>query len=159
MSPVMFGPSFLPELREILLSTSEVIHYGSDGGVSHVGDEPFLEPWRLRSLEYDRRRGRSRVLLCGLTAPDGRDVTATIYAGDFRGLHLNSSRSKEWNGSDHYHDLAVRVSMLLVEQIITQDPDAVPNHVRIQSPADRPHRGGDPDARAPRSSWWAMRGE
>jgi hypothetical protein len=159
MSPVMFGPSFLPQLREILLSTNQVTHYGSDGGISHVGDEPFLEQWRLRSLECNPKRGRSRVLRCVLTAPDGRDVTATIYAGDFPGLHRNSSRTKEWNGSDHHHDLAVRVSMLIVEQIITQDPDAVPDHVRIQSPADRPRRVGDSDARAPRSSWRAMRGE
>jgi hypothetical protein len=49
--------------------------------------------------------------------------------------------------------------MLIEQQIITQDPDAVPDHVRIQSPADRPRRVRDFDARAPRSSSWAMRGE
>ncbi|MGH3188952.1 MAG: hypothetical protein ACRDPY_10145 [Streptosporangiaceae bacterium] len=159
MSPVTFGPSFLPELREILLSTDKVTHYGPDGEPTKVGDEPFLEQWRLRSLGYDQEQGGSRVI-CVLTTADGRDVTATIDARDFRGLRRHSSRSKEWNGSDHYHDLAVYVSVLFQEQIITRDPDTVPDHVRIQSPANRPRRGaGDSDAQAPSSSWWAMRGE
>jgi hypothetical protein len=87
-------------------------------------------------------------------------VTATIDAGDFRSLHGNSSRSEEWNGSDHYHDLAVYVSVLLQEQIIGRSPDTIPDHVRIQSPTDRSRRGTpDSDVHAPGSSWWATRGE
>ena len=159
MRPVTFGRSFLPELREILLSTGEATYYGPDGEPTQVRDEPFLEGWRLHSLGYDPERGGSRVK-CVLTAADGRDVTATILASDFPSLRRNSSRSKDWNGSDHYHDLAVYVSVLLQEQIIGRDPDTVPDHVRIQSPADRPRRGArDSDGQAPGSNWWAMRGE
>jgi hypothetical protein len=154
-----FGRSFLPELRGILLSMDKVTHYGSDGEPTQVGDEPFLGDWRLRSLGYDPERGGSRVI-CVLTAPDGRDVTATIDVGDFRSLHRNSSRSKQRNGSDHYHDLAVYVSVLLQEQIIERDSDVVPDYVRIQSPADRSRRGNrESDPPAPGSGWWAMRGE
>lgn len=159
MEPMTFGKSFLPELREILLSTDKVTYYGPDGEPTKVKDEPFLERWQLRSLGYDPERGSSRVL-CVLTAADGRDVTATIDASDFRSLRRNSSRSKEWNGSDHYHDLAVHVSVLLQEQIIGRNPDTVPQHVRIQSPADRPRgAAGNSSVQAPSSSWWAMRGE
>lgn len=150
MASVMFGPSFLPELREILLSVGEATSYGPDGRPTEVRDEPFLGEWRLRSLAYDARRDRSRVV-CVLTAGDGREVTATIDASDFRDLRRNSSRSPEWNGSAHYHDLAVAVSVLIEEQIITHDPDTVPDQLRIQSPADRArigHQGGSEDG------WW-----
>jgi hypothetical protein len=51
------------------------------------------------------------------------------------------------------------MSVLIQEQIITHDPDTVPDYVRIQSPADRPRRVEDSDDQAPSSSWWAMRGE
>jgi hypothetical protein len=159
MRPVTFSRSFLPELREILLSMGETTYFGPDGEPTQVRDEPFLEQWRLRSLGYDPERGGSRVV-CALTAADGRDVTATIDASDFRSLRRNSSRSKDWNGSDHYHDLAVYVSVLLQEQIIGRNPDTLPDHVRIQSPADRSRRGArDSDWQAPSSDWWATRGE
>jgi hypothetical protein len=158
MRSVTFGPSFLTELREILLSTDKVTHYGPDGKPTQVGDEPFLEPWRLRSLGYAPGRGRSRID-CVLTAADGREVTATIDARDFPSLHQNSSRSEERNGSDHYHDMAVYASVLLQEQIIGRDPDTVPDHVCIQSPTDRPRRVRDSNDKAPSSSWWAMRGD
>jgi hypothetical protein len=159
MRPMTFGRSFLPELREILLSMDKATYYGRDGEPTQVRDEPFLEQWRLRSLGYDPEQGGSRVM-CVLTTADGRDVTATIEASDLPSLRRNSSRSKEWNGSDHYHDLAVYVSVLLQEQIIGRNPDTVPDHVRIQSPVDRSGRGArDSDAQAPSSDWWAMRGE
>jgi hypothetical protein len=83
MAGVTFGPSFLPELREFLLSS-------------------------------------------------GEEVTATIDASDFPHLRRNSSRTQAWNGSDHYHDMAVQASVLTQEQILTYDPDAVRDHVRIQ---------------------------
>jgi hypothetical protein len=153
-----FGRSFLPELREILLSMDKVTYYGPDGEPTQVRDEPFLEQWRLRSLGYDPEQGGSRVM-CVLTAADGRDVTATIDAGDFREPRRRPSRGKKRNGSDHRLGLATYISVLIEEQIITHDPDTVPDHVRIQSPADRPRRARDSDALAPSSSWWAMRGE
>ena len=103
MTSATFGPGFLPELGEILVSTGQGISYGPDGEPTEVTDEPFLEQWRLRSLGYDPNRGRNRI--------------------------------------------------------ITHDPDTVPDHVRIQSPADRPRRVEDSDDQAPSSSWWAMRGE
>jgi hypothetical protein len=98
MSTVEFGPSFLPELREILLSTGKATSYGPDGAPVEVKDEPFLGQWRLQRLAYAPEQGRSRVI-CALTAANGRDVTATIEADDFSDLHRNSSRSKAWNGS------------------------------------------------------------
>jgi hypothetical protein len=158
MTSATFGPGFLPKLREILLSVGQSISYGPDGEPTEVGDEPFLEQWRLRSLSYDPDRGRNRVV-CVLTAADGRDVTATIDASDFREPRRGSSRSKKRNGPDHRMSTAVYISVLLQEQIITRDPDTVPDRVRIQSPADRPRRVGDSGTQAPSSSWWAMRGE
>jgi hypothetical protein len=158
MTSATFGPDFLPELREILLSVGQGISYGPDGEPTEVTDEPFLEQWRLHSLGYDPKRGESRIV-CVLTAPDNRDVTATIDASDFREPRRGSSRGKIRNGSDHCPSRAVYMSVLIQEQIITRDPDTVPDHVRIQSPADRPRRIEDSDDQAPSSSWWAMRGE
>jgi len=157
MTCATFGPSLLPELREILLSTGQGISYGPDGEPAEVTDEPFPEQCRLGNLEYDPNRGRSRIV-CVLTAPDGRDVTATIDASDFREPRRDSTGGKQRNASDHRPSLASYLSMLLEEQIITRDPATVPDHVRIQSPADRP-RVGDSGDHEPRSSWWAMRGE
>jgi len=72
MTSATFGPGFLPKLREILLFVGQSISYGPDG-------EPT--------------EGRNRVV-CVLTAADGRDVTATIDASDFREPRRGSSRSK-----------------------------------------------------------------
>jgi|GEM_PF-2157837 len=149
MSPMTFGPSFLPELREILLSTGEATYYGPDGKITQIVPEPFLGRWQLRALGYDPQRGES-LAICVLTATDGRDVTATIDVKDFRGLRRNSSRSPRQNGSDRYHDLAVYVSVLVQEQILTYDPDSVSDQVRIQSPVDR--------AASARSGTWPRRG-
>jgi hypothetical protein len=135
---VPFGPSFLPELREILLSTGTGYSYGPDGELAAVTDEPFLGPWRLRSLAYDRELGKSRVV-CVLVA-GGNEVTATIDAGDFPRLRRNSTRTRSWNGSDRYHDMAVQASVLIEEQILTRDPEEVSGVVRIQVPADRAGR-------------------
>ena len=132
---VPFGPSFLPELREILLSTGTGYSYGPDGELVSATDEPFLGPWRLRSLDYDRELGKSRVV-CVLVA-QGNEVTATIDAGDFPRLRRNTTRTRAWNGSDRYHDMAVQASVLIEEQILTKDPEEVSGVVRIQVPAGR----------------------
>ena len=142
-----FGPSLLPELREILLSTGDAYSYGPDGELAGVREEPFLGAWRLRSLAYDKERGKSRVV-CVLTADD-KEVTATIDASDFARLRRNSTRTKAWNGSAHYHDLAVKASMLIEEQIIVKEPATVPDQVRIQEPHDRV-RGRRPPGRLAR---------
>ena len=42
-----FGPSVVPELREILLSTSEAAFYGPDGRLTEVREVPFLGEWHL----------------------------------------------------------------------------------------------------------------
>jgi len=133
-----FGPSFLPELREILLSTGTGYSYGPDGELTGVTDEPFLGPWRLYSLDYDAELGKSRVV-CVLVAR-GNEVTATIDAGDFPRLRRNSTRTRAWNGSDRYHDMAVQASVLIEEQILTRDPEEVPGVVRIQVPSGRAGR-------------------
>jgi hypothetical protein len=103
-----FGPSVVPELREILLSTSEGEFYDPDGRLIEVRDVPFLEEWHLSRLDFDPDLGRSR-LVCVLTGA-GKTVTATIDAGDFAGLRDNTSNTPEWNGSP-YHDLAVQLSV------------------------------------------------
>jgi len=42
-----FGPSVVPELREILLSTGEGKFFGPDGRLTAVREVPFLEKWHL----------------------------------------------------------------------------------------------------------------
>ena len=42
MGRMEFGPSVVPELREILLSTSEGAFYGPDGRLTEVREVPFL---------------------------------------------------------------------------------------------------------------------
>jgi hypothetical protein len=130
-----FGPSVVPELREILLSTSEGELYDPDGRMTEVRDVPFLEGWQLSWLGFDPALGGSRVV-CVL-AGAGRTVTATIGADDFPDLRDNASASPEWNSSA-YHDLAVLLSTLIQEQVLTWDPADIPtDQIRIQLPADR----------------------
>src|ERR1700677_12651 len=130
-----FGSSVVPELREILLSTSEGEFYDPDGRLAEVRDVPFLEEWQLSQLGFDPDLGGSRVV-CVLTGA-GKTVTATIDADDFPDLRDNTSTSPEWNGSA-YHDLAVQLSTLIQEQVLTWDPADIPtDQIRIQLPADR----------------------
>jgi len=130
-----FGSSVVPELREILLSTSEGEFYEPDGRVTEVRDVPFLEEWQLSQLGFDPDLGGSRVV-CVLTGA-GKTVTATIDASDFPDLRDNTSITSEWNGSSH-HDLAVQLSTLIQEQVLTWDPADIPtDQIRIQLPADR----------------------
>lgn len=42
-----FGPSVVPELREVLLSTSEGAFYDRDGRLIELREVPFLGEWRL----------------------------------------------------------------------------------------------------------------
>ena len=130
-----FGPGVVPELREILLSTSEAAFYGPDGRLAEIREVPFLEEWHLTRLDFDADLGRSR-LVCVFTGA-GKEVTAIIDAGDFPDLRGNTSRSPEWNASA-YHDLAVHLSVLIQEQILTWDPaDISPDEIHIRRPADR----------------------
>ena len=135
MGRMEFGPSVVPELREILLSTSEGAFYSPDGGLTEVREVPFLGEWQLSRLGFDPDLGRSR-LVCVLTGA-GKTVTATIDADNFPDLRGNTSTSPEWNGSA-YHDLAVLLSTLIQEQVLTWDPaDIRSDEVRICLPADR----------------------
>jgi hypothetical protein len=60
-------------------------------------------------------------------------------------LRKNASNSPAWNGS-RYHDLAVHLSVLIQEQILTRDPaDFSPDEIRIRRPADR---------LAEAAAWW-----
>jgi hypothetical protein len=130
-----FGPTVVPELREILLSTSEAAFYGPDGGLTEIREVPFLEEWRLTRLGFDPDLGRSRII-CVL-AGAGKEVMAIIDVGDFADLRDNTSKSPEWNASA-YHDLAVQLSVLIQEQILTWDPaDISPGEIHIRRPADR----------------------
>ena len=135
MGRMEFGPSVLPELRKILLSTGEGKFYDPDGRLTEVKQVPFLEQWQLSRLDFDPDLGRSRVV-CVLTGA-GKTVTATIDASDFPDLRDNTSNSPEWNGSA-YHDLAVLLSVLIQEQVLVRDPaDISTDDIRIRRPADR----------------------
>jgi hypothetical protein len=130
-----FGQSVVPELREILLSTSEGEFYGPDGRLTEVREVPFLEEWHLSRLGFDPDLGKSR-LVCVLTGA-GKTVTAIIDVGDFPDLRDNTSNNPEWNGSA-YHDLAVQLSTLIQEQVLIRDPaDVSTDEIRIQLPVDR----------------------
>jgi hypothetical protein len=130
-----FGPSVVPELREILLSTGEGKFFGPDGQLIEVKEVPFLEAWHLSQLGFDLDLSKSRIV-CMLTG-GGKTVTATIDADDFADLRDNTSVSPEWNGSG-YRDLAVQLSVLIQEQILTHDPAGFgAGEVRICLPADR----------------------
>jgi hypothetical protein len=131
-----FGPSVVPELREILLSTSEGKFFAPDGRLTAVRQVPFLGEWQLIRLDFDPHLGRSR-LICVFTGA-GKTVTATIDASDFPDLRDNTSINREWNGSAAYHDLAVHLSVLIQDQILTWDPaDIRSDEIRIRIPADR----------------------
>jgi hypothetical protein len=105
MKAVTFGDSFVPELREILTSVSTATAYSENGDVIETREQPFTYPWQLARIGYDPGSGRSRVI-CQLTA-EGRTVTAVIDANDFGKLRVNNSRTRAWNGSEHYHDMAL----------------------------------------------------
>ncbi len=138
MGRMEFGPSAVPELREILLSTSEAAFYSPDGKLTGTTEVPFLERWHLTWLGFDPVLGRSRII-CVLTAA-GKEVTAIIDAGDFPDLRDNTSKNPEWNASA-YHDLAVHLSVLIQEQILTWDPaDISAGEIPIRRPADRANR-------------------
>ncbi|SRR5712691_7713088 len=129
----VFGDSFVPELREILTSTSTVTACSPDGR-RQVTEQPFTKPWQLRWIGVAQDSGNSRVT-CGLEADD-KIVTATIDAADFGRTSRNTSRSRAWNGSN-YHDMAVLASTLIQEQILTWDPSKLANEIQIRLPSDR----------------------
>ena len=136
MGRMEFGPSVVPELREILLSTSEGKFFGPDGRLTAVREVPFLGEWQLSRLDFDPDLGRSRLV--GVFTGAGKTVTATIDASDFPDLRDNTSINREWNGSAAYHDLAVHLSVLIQDQILTWDPaDIRSDEIRIRIPADR----------------------
>ena len=135
MGRMKFGPSVVPELRQILLSTSEGAFYGPDGRLTAVREVPFLGEWHLTRLDFDPDLGRRRII--GVLTGADKEVTAIIDVGDFPDLRDNTSKSPEWNTSA-YHDLAVHLSDLIQEQILTWDPaDISSGEIRIRRPADR----------------------
>jgi hypothetical protein len=130
-----FDPQFLRDLREILRSDSTTEFYDAGGGVAATADMPFLEQWRLRSLDFDPVLGKKRVV--AILSAAGKTVTATIDAADFPDLARKKSRSRAWN-STRYRDLAVLVSVLIQEQVVTWEPaELEADQVRIRRPADR----------------------
>jgi|SRR5580658_5044379 hypothetical protein len=135
MRAVTFGDSFVPELREILTSTSTATSYGKNGDVIESREQPFTYPWWLARIGYDPDSGRGRVI-CQLTT-EGHVVTAVIDADDFGKLRTNNSRSRAWNNSARYHDMAVLASTLIEEQILTRDPSQLGSEVQIRLPGNR----------------------
>jgi hypothetical protein len=67
----------------------------------------------------------------------GKTVTAIIDAANFPKLRGNNSRSGAWNGSEHYHDMAVLASTLIEEQIVTWDSSQLGSEIQIKLPKDR----------------------
>jgi hypothetical protein len=135
MERLTFGDSFVPELREILTSTATATSYDTDGNQVETREQTFTYPWRLKWIGYDPDLGHSRVR-CNLAA-DGKTVTAIVDAGDFGELRRNNSRSRTWNGSRHYHDMAVLASTLIEEQIVTWDPSQLGSEIQIKLPKNR----------------------
>lgn len=135
MKAFTFGESFVPELREILTSISTAMSYGRNGNEIETREQPFTYPWKLTWIGYDPGIGRGRVI-CKLAA-EGKTVAAVIDADDFRKLRRNNSRSGAWNGSEHYHDMAVLASTLIEEQVVTWDPSELGSEVQIKLPKDR----------------------
>jgi hypothetical protein len=135
MEALAFGDSFVPELRDILTSVSTAASYSRNGKKIETREQPFTYPWQLTWIGYDPDLGHRRVI-CKLAA-EGKTVTAVIDAGDFRKLRGNNSRSRAWNGSGHYHDMAVLASTLIEEQIVTWDPSQLGSEVQIKLPGDR----------------------
>lgn len=135
MNAVTFGDSFIPELQEILTSISTATSYGRNGSEIETREQPFTYPWQLTWIGYDpERRGR---VVCKLAA-EGKTVAAIIDADEFPGkLRANNSRSGSWNGSEHYHDMAVLASTLIEEQVVTWDPSQLGGKVQIKLPKDR----------------------
>src|SRR5712691_6076835 len=124
-----FGDSFVPELQEILTSTSTVTAYGPGGKQQATAERPFTYPWQLLSIGFAEGSGRSRVT-CELET-DGKIVTATIDAADFRRVNRNNSKTRTWNNSD-YHDMAALASTLIQEQVLTWSPDKLPTEIHIR---------------------------
>jgi hypothetical protein len=135
MEALAFGDSFVPELRDILTSVSTASSYGRNGKMIETREQPFTYPWQLIWIGYDPDLGRGRVI-CKLAA-EGKTVTAVMDARDFSKLRKNDSRSRAWNGSGHYHDMAVLASTLIEEQIVTWDPSQLGSEVQIRLPRDR----------------------
>jgi len=135
MGRMEFGPSVVPELREILLSMSEARYDRGDGTLTPPREVPFLGPWHLTRLAFDPDLGPSRIV--GVFTGAGRKVTAVIDAGDFADLRGNTSNDPDWNSSA-YHDLAVLLSTLIQEQVLTWEPaDISTDEIHIRLPADR----------------------
>src|SRR5712691_3892859 len=135
MKALMFGDSFVPELRDILTSISTATSFGPNGIEIETREQPFTYPWQLTWIGYDPDLGHSRAI-CKLAA-ERKTVAAVIDAGDFRKICANNTRSRAWNGSAHYHDMAVLASTLIEEQIVTWDPSQLGSEVRIKLPKDR----------------------
>ena len=135
MKALTFGDSFVSELRDILTSSSTATFFGQNGKEIETRKQQFTYPWQLTWIGYDPDLGHSRVI-CKLAA-EGKTVIAVLDAGDFRKLRENNSRSRAWNDSGHYHDMAVLASTLIEEQIVTWDPSQLDSDVRIKLPQDR----------------------
>jgi hypothetical protein len=135
MGERVFTENFIRELKEILLSTSEATTYTPSGELAGRAEEPFLVDWQLHSLEFDPEAGPRRVI-CKLGS-EAKTVTATIDVSDFPRLWKNRSKTRQWNES-RYHGLAVLVSVLMEEQILTRPPGELAGDViRICLPKDR----------------------
>ena len=130
-----FDMEFLRDLREILLSASVSESYDSAGRALPRKNKPFLDPWQLRSFDFDPELGRKRVI--AKFSSGGYEVEASIDASDFSGLVGRKSRNRAWNGT-RYQDAAVLVSVLIEEQIVTWEPaELTASRIRICRPADR----------------------
>jgi hypothetical protein len=134
MSATKFDTGFVDELSEILHSEARGVAYDAKGKPTPRA-MPFTGEWELLSVGIEPGTGRTRVS-CRFYAAN-REVTATIDAADFSDLVGKQSRDPAFN-STGYSDLAVLVSILIQEQVLTYRPSALKAHqVRICLPKDR----------------------
>jgi hypothetical protein len=131
MSSLEFPAQFIEELTDILGSEAATQHYDDDGRAVRTVKSPFTGEWRLESVGFAPGTGHRRVV-ASFSGGD-KVVKAVMDADDFPDL-VHGEHDPAFN-STPYSDLAYYVSVLLMEQILTHDPDEFQaGDVRIGSP-------------------------
>jgi hypothetical protein len=142
MNKSLFNQEMVNDLREILESRS--IGKRRDCGSGRYIEEvfPFSGDWELVSVWWSPGDDQGRIEC--LFRRGGEEVTAVIRAKDFSGKKSRSGRSAR--SSKHntprdagsYDQWAVLFSILIQEQVITQDFSSLPSgEVLIRLPGDR----------------------
>jgi hypothetical protein len=116
-----FPAQFIEELAGILRSEAVTQYYDHDDRPGRTATSPFTGEWRLESLGFAPGTGRRRVV-ASFTGGD-KVVEALMDADDFPNL-LHGEHDPAFNSTPR-SDLAYYISILLMEQILTMNPDTV----------------------------------